>query len=168
MPFYWGAYMDNVEIIPACECHMDSVSKIAIDAWTPIREEFKKLLGEEVYNSQFTDWQSKKTESVKKQLLSGKGYVAIMNNKVAGFISYMIHADTNTGEILANAVSVDARGMGIGSKMYDFVTDKMKAEGAEFVTVHTGLDDAHAPARRAYEKAGFSASLPSIQYYKKL
>ena len=158
----------DIKILSAEEKYIEEVSTIAIDAWTSIREEFKKLLGEEIYNSQFTDWQSKKVESVKSQLLSGNGYVAVADNKVLGFISYIIHKDTNTGEILANAVSIDARGMGIGSLMYDFVINKMKSDGAEFVTVHTGLDDAHSPARRAYERAGFTANLPSIQYYKKI
>ena len=31
--------------------------------------------------------------------------------------------------------------------------DKMKEEGMEYVTVTTGGDDGHAPARRSYEKA---------------
>lgn len=158
----------DITIISAEEKYMDQATKIAIDAWTPIREEFKRLLGDEIYASQFTDWQAKKAESVKNQLLSGRGFVAVSDGNVLGFISYMIHKDTKTGEILANAVSPDARGMGIGSMMYDFVIQKMKSEGAEFVTVHTGLDSAHAPARRAYERAGFEVSLPSVQYYKKL
>ena len=40
--------------------------------------------------------------------------------------------------------------------------------GALAVRVTTGADDAHAPARRAYEKAGFEKSLSSVTYYKKL
>ncbi len=160
--------MDTIKIIPAEERHLAEVADIAIAAWTPIREEFKRLLGDEIYLSQFTDWQQKKVASVSKQLLGGRGYVAVADGKVLGFISYCIYDDTKTGEILANAVSTDARGMGIGSLMYSFVQEKMRTEGAEFVTVHTGLDDAHAPARRAYEKAGFEISLPSVQYYKKL
>ena len=160
--------MNTVKIIPAEEKHLPEVAEIAIAAWTPIREEFRRILGDDIYLSQFTDWQQKKVASVSKQLLSGNGYVAIDNGKVLGFISYCIYEETKTGEILANAVSADARGMGIGSMMYDFVQKKMRDHGAEFVTVHTGLDDAHAPARRAYERAGFSASLPSVQYYKKL
>ncbi len=160
--------MYTLRIFPAKEEHLDEVYQIAIKAWTPIREEAKLLLGNDIYKSQFSGWQDKKCRDIKEQLLGGNGYVAIADNTVLGFISYMIHEDTKTGEILNNAVAPDARGMGVGKKMYDFVMDKMKADGALFVTVHTGLDDAHAPARRAYEKAGFSAFLPSIQYYKKL
>lgn len=38
-------------------------------------------------------------------------------------------------------------------------------EGMKYATVSTGLDDGHAPARRAYEKMGFSKNLPSVKYY---
>jgi hypothetical protein len=36
------------------------------------------------------------------------------------------------------------------------------------VHVSTGLDDGHAPARAAYQKAGFVVGLPSITYYQAL
>ena len=46
--------------------------------------------------------------------------------------------------------------------------DKIKNEGMIYATVSTGLDDAHAPARRAYEKAGFDKALENVRYYKEL
>ena len=36
------------------------------------------------------------------------------------------------------------------------------AAGMRAATVSTGGDDSHAAARRAYEKAGFSARIPSV------
>ena len=36
------------------------------------------------------------------------------------------------------------------------------------VTVSTGLDEGHAPARRAYERAGFEKHLDSVTYCKML
>ena len=59
----------DITIISAEEKYMDQATKIAIDAWTPIREEFKRLLGDEIYASQFTDWQAKKAESLWKSIL---------------------------------------------------------------------------------------------------
>jgi len=44
----------------------------------------------------------------------------------------------------------------------------MKARGVRFVRVLTGGDLGHAPARRAYEKAGFTRNLPSVTYYMEL
>jgi hypothetical protein len=44
----------------------------------------------------------------------------------------------------------------------------MKEFGMALATVGTGADPSHAPARRAYEKAGFGAALPSVSLYRLL
>lgn len=159
---------DEVRIVPAREEHIDAACDIAIAAWTPIREVFRRDLGDEIYESQFTGWQQSKRDAVSAGLRGGRGYVALVGDTVAGFIHYRINEATKTGEICGNAVNPEIRGKGIGPKMYEFVLNKMREEGMLFATVHTGLDDGHAPARRAYEKAGFHANLPSINYYQKL
>lgn len=58
--------------------------------------------------------------------------------------------------------------MGVAKKMYDYVIEEMKTKGVKTVSVTTGLDDAHAPARRAYEKLGFEKVLNSVTYYKEI
>ena len=148
---------DEVRIVPAREEHIEAACDIAIAAWTPIREIFRRDLGDEIYESQFSG-----------ALRAGRGYVALVGDTVAGFISYRVVEATKTGVIGENAVNPEIRGKGIGPKMYEFVLNKMREEGLLFASVHTGLDDGHAPARRAYEKAGFKANLPSINYYQKL
>lgn len=161
--------MENtIRIIPACEEHIEAACDIAIKAWTPIRAVFRRDLGDELYESQFTGWQAAKRAGIAKGLRSGRGYVALADDKVVGFVSYSVNETTKTGEIGGNAVDPECRGMGIGPKMYDFVLSKMKEEGMEYASVVTGLDDGHAPARRAYEKAGFQKNLPSVKYFKKL
>ena len=44
----------------------------------------------------------------------------------------------------------------------------MRAAGLRCVQVSTGGDDSHAPARRAYEKAGFRPGVPSLTLYREL
>ena len=51
--------------------------------------------------------------------------------------------------------------------MYRHVLDLMSAQGVKYATADTGADASHAPARRAYEKAGFVA-VPTIHYFMKL
>ena len=159
---------NEVTFVPAKEEHIDAACDIAIKAWTPIREVFRRDLGDELYEPFFTNWQKIKREATRKQLSSGRGYVALLDGKVIGFISYTANTQAKTGEICGNAVDFPFRGMGIGPKMYEFVFSKMREEGLLFAQVNTGLDDGHAPARRAYEKAGFEKNLPSVMYYKKL
>ena len=81
---------------------------------------------------------------------------------------HVLSPDGKIGTIMTNAVSRDYRGHGIGVRMYEFILNVMREKGAQYAKVLTGGDDGHAPARRAYTKAGFSASLPSVTYYREL
>jgi ribosomal protein S18 acetylase RimI-like enzyme len=160
--------MDQIKIIPAQEEHIEAACQIAIKAWTPIREIFRRDLGDELYEAHFADWQKPKRASVEKAILEGRGFVAVLGEKVVGFVTYSLNHQICSGTICNNAVDPDCRGMGIGPKLYDKVLQTMKEQGMEYATVTTGLDDGHAPARRAYEKMGFEKNLPSIKYFKKL
>ena len=44
----------------------------------------------------------------------------------------------------------------------------LRAHGMRVVKVTTGGDKSHAPARRAYEKAGFRTDLPTVTYFREL
>jgi hypothetical protein len=52
-------------------------------------------------------------------------------------------------------------------RRYEHALDRLREGGMRFARVGTGLDPAHAPARRAYKKAGFSIQLPSVEYYRR-
>ena len=72
------------------------------------------------------------------------------------------------GEITLNAVHPHYGGNGVGTALYDHALAALKAAGMQLATVGAGGDPSHAPARRAYEKAGFSVNLPSIYMYRRL
>lgn len=158
----------EVVIVAAAKEHYEEAGKIAVDAWTEIHKSYIERIGEEIHDMIFAGWEEAKVTSIISSFETGRGYVALVDGKVAGFITYRMEKDKALGEILANAVSVDFRGMGIGHEMYEFILSKMREEGMKYVTVSTGLDDGHAPARRAYEKMGFKKNLPSVKYYMEL
>lgn len=158
----------NIVITEPTEETAKVACDIAIKAWTPIREVFKKEMGEELYEAFFGNWKENKRKEVIENLSKGKGYVALIDGVVVGFICYKYDTERKTGEICTNAVSPDHRGMGIGNKMYNSVLSSMREKGIKYLSVHTGLDDGHIPARRAYEKLGFKKNLPSVDYYMKL
>ena len=62
----------------------------------------------------------------------------------------------------------DYSGQGFGTEMYKFAIEIMKESGMQVATVGTGGDISHAPARRAYEKSGFSVQIPSVWMCQKL
>ena len=52
--------------------------------------------------------------------------------------------------------------------MYRHVLEHFRRLGLRFAHVDTGLDDAHAPARHAYEAVGFDRRVPGIDYWQDL
>ena len=158
--------MEDLVICRPSEEDIAAACEISVEVYIPIREVFRKEMTDELYEAFFDGWQDKKRASVAAELRERTGYVTKLNGEVVGFISYIVHGDK--GEIRNNAVANAHRGKGIGGMQYEFVFQKMREEGAQYATVFTGGDDGHAPARRAYEKAGFEAFLPHRTYYKKL
>jgi len=111
----------TVNIIPASEEHIEAACEIAIRAWTPIRAAFRERLGDELYEAHFDGWQASKRAGVAKLLRGGNGYVAMIDDRIVGFVGYHLNYDLKSGEISGNAVDPDCRGMGIGPQMYEFV-----------------------------------------------
>lgn len=72
------------------------------------------------------------------------------------------------GEIGNNAVKPECQGMGIGTFQYRKVLEIFRKEDMRFAAVTTGLDEAHAPARAAYEKVGFRKAITMVTYYMKV
>ena len=56
----------------------------------------------------------------------------------------------------------------MGTTLYEFAVERMREAGMRVATVSTGGDPSHAPARRAYQKAGFGVGVPSIWLCQKL
>ena len=157
----------EVNIVPCTEEYVDECARISIEAYEFIHECYIDLLTEEIHEGIMGNWRERKTASIKQQQRGENAYVALIDGKVVGFIAYCVNQD-GVGEILNNAVDSAYRGMGIGGKMYEFVIEKMRKDGALYAMVTTGGDEGHAPARKAYEKAGFKHFRPSRVYYRKL
>jgi len=88
--------------------------------------------------------------------------------QIAGFVTFRLDEETRVGEIGNNAVHPDWQGHGVASRLYEEVLAIFRHHGMRVAKVTTGLDDAHAPARAAYRKAGFSAAVPSVTMYREL
>ena len=158
----------EVMIIPATEEHIDAICEISIVAWTAIHKEYAKCLGDEIHDATSGNWQEALCADITGVVREGRAFVSIYEGKVVGYCSYRLVEDIKMGVVGRNAVSPEARGLGIGTKQNDFIINKLREFGMVYATVHTGLDDGHAAARRAYEKAGFNKSVSSINYYMKL
>jgi len=94
--------------------------------------------------------------------------VAEVNGNVAGFLIYSFDDDRKIGHIGYNAVSYSFRGKGIGTRLVREALSVFKERGMRYAMVFTDLDEAHAAARRVYEKCGFKPLVKHVTYFMKL
>lgn len=149
---------------------IEPIVQIALAAWEPIYRYFRQEMGEELFRAVFPDWRTEKACQVEGACRPGGGArvcVAEQDGQVVGFATYYANR-SGVGEIGNNAVHPDWQGRGIGSQMYGYVFEQLRSLGMCYVKVSTGGDPAHAPARRAYQKAGFGVKLPGVDYYRAL
>jgi GNAT superfamily N-acetyltransferase len=148
--------------------HLDRVRHAA---FAPVFASFRSILGEDIYKLAQAPADERQGELLVSLLAPESGwevYAAEMAGTVVGFVAIQLNHETHVGEIGLNAVHPDHAGKGIGTAMYHFALARMKDAGMRVATVATGGDPSHAPARRAYEKAGFTVQIPSVWLCRKL
>jgi len=161
---------DDIVIRDLAPEDVEAIAAIAVAAWEPIFAGFREAMGEDLFAAACPNWRQEKARQVRAACEAGNAAgvsVAEAGGRVVGFATFYVKA-SGLGEIGNNAVHPDCQGRGIGPRMYEHVFGRLRAKGARFVKVHTGGDPAHAPARRAYEKAGFALRLPTVDYYRPL
>ena len=149
----------------------DRVLKIAISAWKPVYADYLQTMGRDLFDFYHSDWKRRKKREILKACRKEEGvsvYVAEMASEIAGFVSCQIDKDEKRGVIGNNAVHPLFQRKGIAQVMYQFCLNQMKEQGVQYVSVLTGGNSSHAPARKAYEKIGFSSPIPRVTYYRKL
>jgi GNAT superfamily N-acetyltransferase len=141
------------------------LEEIRREAFAPVFASFRSILGDEIYAAAQAREDEAQEDILSSMLTAGSRwevYVAEVADDIVGFVSVQLNRDTNVGEIGLNAVDPPHAGKGVGAEMYNFSINRMKEAGMKVATVATGGDPSHAPARRAYRKAGFSVEIPSV------
>ena len=150
---------------------LEVIQRIRELAFEPIFRSFRQIVGETVSALALARADAEQAEllaSVCDAKSHHQVYVALIDNEIVGFVSFSLDAEKRVGEVGLNAVHPDHAGQGIGTELYNFVIDQMRRSGMHLATVGVGGDPSHIPARRAYEKAGFGPSLPSVWIYRVL
>jgi ribosomal protein S18 acetylase RimI-like enzyme len=125
-------------------------------------------LGPRVFPILYHDWRKTQAEGVAGACQATDKYhtlVAELDGRVVGFVSYELKGET--GEVVLLAVHPESQRRGIATQLNQAALDAMKAAGVKMAVVETGGEEGHAPARRVYEKAGYTG-LPIVRYFKDL
>ncbi len=160
----------NIKIRPLQESDIELVLELSILAWALVFQSFEQVLGPTIFKRLYPDWEKIQREEVEKVLRDREKlivWVPEVEGKAVGFIAYTLDFQKKIGEIYMLAVHLGYQNRGIGTELNTFALGKLKESGMLLAEVGTGGDPGHAPARRSYEKAGYTA-LPLVRYYKAL
>jgi ribosomal protein S18 acetylase RimI-like enzyme len=160
----------SLNIRPLGDQDVEAVVQLSLLAWEPVFESLRQVLGAPIYAAIWPDWRASQRTAIER-ICTTEGevqtWVADLAGTVVGFLSYRLHVEDKTGEVLLLAVHPAHQNRGIGTALNEFALQKMQACGMQLAKVETGGDPGHAPARSCYEKAGYTA-LPLVRYFQRL
>ena len=162
--------LEHPRIRPFEDQDTEPVVGLSLRAWAPAFASLEQTLGSEIFRRQHPDWREHQRRAVEEVCATKKGrvWVAEAGASAVGFVTVEFdHPEIGMGEISMLAVDPDHQGRGIGTALTGFALDRLKEAGMKVAMVETGGDPGHAPARRVYEKAGYTL-LPIARYFKNL
>lgn len=157
-------------IEPYEDSKLDAVVKLSLRAWEPVFESLRTAMLPEVYRAFYRDdWRLAQRAAVESVCADEDVlvWVASEASRTAGFVALKLHHEDGMGEIYMIAVDPDFQRRGIATGLISHSLGCFEDAGMSIVMVETGGDPGHAPARRAYESAGFQL-LPVARYFKAL
>jgi ribosomal protein S18 acetylase RimI-like enzyme len=160
----------TMQIKPYDSRSLDAIVSLSLRAWEPVFKSIQNSLDAEVYQVFYPDgWRISQQQAVEAVCTAEdtKVWTATDTDFTLGFVAVKLDAESSMGEIYMVAVDPAFQGQGVGSRLIEFALTQMKEAGMSVAMVETGSDPGHAPARHAYEKAGFGL-FPVARYFKKL
>jgi ribosomal protein S18 acetylase RimI-like enzyme len=160
----------SLRIRPFDGSDLDQVVDLSLLAWEPVFTAWQRILGPELYPvAIYPDWRVGQREVVERFCTDEKmlTWVAEVDAQVVGFVVYELNHEKSIGEVQLLAVHPEHQNQGIGTELNLFALQKFREAGMKLAVVGTGGDEGHAPARRCYEKVGYTG-LPAVHYYQLL
>jgi ribosomal protein S18 acetylase RimI-like enzyme len=159
-------------IRPLTDDDLDEVVALSLRAWEPVFASLRGALGETVYAQLYPDWRATQARAVEQVCRAAtETWVADDDGRPRGCAAVVHHDETYdeplSGEIEMIAVDPGHQRRGVADQLMAHALDGMRRAGLRLAVVATGGDPGHAPARAAYEKAGFTG-LPLVRYYQAL
>jgi len=161
---------DAIQIREFREGDLDAVVAFSVRAWEPVFDSLRQVLGDVIFLRLHPDWRSNQAEAVKSSCLSEQSdvFVAVADGRPVGLAAVALNAfHEGMGVIEIVGVDPDYQRRGISSRLTEHATEHMLRCGMDIAVVETGGDPGHAPARAAYEAAGFTL-LPVARYFRML
>ncbi|GAA3858951.1 hypothetical protein GCM10022243_25830 [Saccharothrix violaceirubra] len=148
---------------------LPEVLALTITVFGPFYEDsYRPRVGDRVFLDRHGDWRADYARHVAAVHDPGQGRhaaVAHLDDRIAGYVAWVVHEADRHGEIDILAVSPDHRRRGVGRALLDHAQAHLKSAGVTVVSIGTGGDAFHAPARALYESLGHTP-FPTVNYTK--
>jgi ribosomal protein S18 acetylase RimI-like enzyme len=168
------AERDGVALRHAAQDDLVAIDALTVQCYEPIQDSYVAMLGADCYRAVRPDpeltWEQRKIRQNRDLYARHPDRVWVLEDDgdVFGFVTFWLFPEQRYGHLDNNGVRPDRAGEGWATFMYRHVLEHFRRLGLRFAHVDTGLDDAHAPARRAYEAVGFDRRVPGIDYWQDL
>ena len=157
-------------IIAYAPDHLDAVLDITRRAWSPVfplvQEDIPGYVFEAFYPKGWLQRQLADVEATCSDPETDM-WLSLTEEAPSGFLGLRAHQEDSMGEIYIIAVDPTYQRRGVGQALMTFAFSWMRERGLAMAMVETGGDRGHAPARAAYESAGFER-YPVARYFRKL
>jgi len=147
---------------------LESIVEFSLRAWEPVFASVRDVLGDALFLRLHPDWRVSQAEAVRSSCTNdhSEAFVAVASGRPVGFVTVALNAfHERMGVIEIIGVDPDHQRRGISMRLTEFAIEHMRRRGMDIVVVETGGDPGHAPARAAYDKAGFTL-LPIARYFR--
>jgi len=159
-----------VDIREFREGDLETVVELSLRAWAPVFASVRDVLGDDIFLRLHPDWKADQEQAVRSSCTNGERdvFVAIADGRPVGFVAIALNAfHERMGVIDIIGVDPDYQRRGVSSRLTGFATEHMRSRGMDIAVIETGGDPGHAPARAAYDAAGFTL-LPIARYFRLL
>jgi GNAT superfamily N-acetyltransferase len=166
------AAKDGAILRHAHDDDLEAVDALTVESYRPIQASYVAMVGEECYEAVRLEpeltWEQRKIQQNRRLYDEHPEQLCVLEEEghVFGFVSFWLLPAY--GHIDNNGLRADRVGQGWAKFMYRHVLEHFRRQGLRFAHVDTGLDDAHTPARRAYEATGFDRRVPTVDYWQDL
>ena len=159
-----------IEIREFRHSDLETVVEFSLRAWAPVFASVRDVMGDDIFLRLHPDWKVDQEQAVRSSCTNDDRdvFVAIASGRPVGFVAIALNAfHERMGVIDIIGVDPDYQRRGVSSRLTEFATEHMRSRGMDIAVIETGGDPGHAPARAAYETAGFTP-LPIARYFRLL
>ena len=159
-----------IEIREFHQSDLETVVEFSLPAWAPVFASVREVLGDDIFLRLHADWEADQEAAVRSSCAHHERdvFVAVADGRPVGFVAIALNAfHERMGVIDIIAVDPDYQRRGVSSQLTKVATEHMRSRGMDIAVIETGGDPGHAPARAAYETAGFTL-LPIARYFRLL